>query len=188
MSAAQSLSISFGLLPNHIGPKASSSVVTLLRAPVVLLDCPQRLFQGFSALYARQSLSWVTFLVADSQLKQIVRRISHTEDVLSFPNLMVVAAGVGIIHTVVTLPIDFVKTQCQRFDTNCSTGGTSPPDGRRRCSSSRGRLLNVTRQMFKAHSIRVFYVGFYVRLTQYMLNSIFTVTLLEHLEFLAGKG
>jgi len=133
-----------------------------------------RLFQGFGALYARQSLSWTTFLVADSQLKQCVRSLTGQSTVLTFPYLMFVSFGVGLIHTVVTLPVDCLKTRLQQFNT---------------CSSSAAKWMPrpTVRQILSQYSLGSFYVGFRVRLLQYVINSIFTVALLEHLEYRASQ-
>jgi len=164
LSAKQAVGQSLGLIDVRRGNSSIRKVI-----PVVT----SRLFQGFGALYVRQSLSWATFLIADSQLKQTVRRISGQTEVLSFTYLMVVSCGVGFIHTVVTLPVDCVKTHLQQFssDSQSSARWQQP------------KLTSVVGSIFSKYSIRGFYVGFYVRLFQYMLNSIFTVTLLEHLEF-----
>lgn len=118
------------------------------------------LFRGLSFSYQRQAFSWVSFLVSNHQFKLLALAYYGVEE-LNYVQLMVVALAVGIVNTMATMPFDCVKTHRQMF--------TATPDA-------------SLRSIYRQRGWQGLYVGWQVRLVHYMVNSLFTVPLLDHLE------
>ena len=121
----------------------------------------KELFRGLNALYQRQIVSWISFLVADDKFKAIARRYTEKEE-LNFYNLLCVSFCVGAVNTLTTMPMDCVKTQLQ-MGSILKSGG----------------VFDVMKNTIKKHGITGLYAGWKPQLIKYMINSIFTVTLLE---------
>lgn len=122
------------------------------------------LWQGTSAVWARQVTSWVSFLVADEKFKTWERqRIGKKE--LPFPSLLKVSFCVGAVNTLANMPFDVAKTQLQKD----------------RFMKNEG-LFKTVYKIYQSYGVRGLYLGYQVRMAQYMLQSVFTVTLLEKLE------
>jgi len=137
------------------------------------------LFQGLGAVYARQLISWVSFLAADAKLKGWARRATH-KDYLDFGTLMAVATGVGLINTIAVMPADCIKTKQQQFAPSTRAQAPSPP-----LPSAAPRSLGfvaTARHIYATQGYQGFYVGWRVRFLQYMLNAAFSSALLEWLE------
>lgn len=123
------------------------------------------LFRGTKAVYARQVASWVSFLAADGYFKGIERKKYPEHTTLPMLVLMKVAAQVGAVNTLVNMPFDTAKTRIQQCDSHANTS-----------------IIRVISALFKQHGIKALYAGWQVRMTQYMIQSLFTVTILEKLE------
>ena len=125
------------------------------------------LFRGLNALFPKQIVSWVTFLVADHKIKALIHDLTKTpiSEELSFPALMVAGTAVGAVNTAATLPFDCAKTQLQMHKYLQTTS-----------------LRQAMGTIYNQYGIMGLYRGWQVRMAQYVLHSIFTVTVLEKLE------
>lgn len=123
-----------------------------------------QLFKGLNASYPRQLTAWVIFLVADDKFKSMARQYSGKEE-LSFPMLLAVSFLVGTTNTLTTMPFDCMKTQFQM---------QSPIENR--------GLINAMKYTYKNFGMRGLYAGWQPRMLQYMIQSVFTVSLLDKLE------
>lgn len=121
-------------------------------------------FRGSNAMFPRQLISWVTFLVSDEKLKNRERTLKNSEE-LSFASLMKVALLVGVINTLAIMPFDMVKTNLQKSDHVANSG-----------------LFKTMRQIQSQYGFSAFYRGWQVKMAQYMINSAFSVTALDLLE------
>lgn len=157
--------------PSSALPGSRSRAGRRLGPPAALL-APRELFRGLSAVYVRQVVSWVSFLWADAVGKRAARRLGGCDD-LSTAQLLAVALGVGMFNTALVMPADCVKTQMQMVKTPAFT---SIPG---QCPRS---MRAVTADIWRQHGPRGFYVGWRVRLLQYLLNAALSVALLDHLE------
>lgn len=122
------------------------------------------LYRGIGAVYGRQISSWVSFLVSDKRVKDWERARTNTSQ-LSFGSLMKVSFIVGAFNTLANMPFDVAKTNLQKCDYLQNDG-----------------LLTTLQKIYQTHGIRGLYGGWKPRMVQYMLQSAFTVTLLDRLE------
>lgn len=123
------------------------------------------LYKGTTAVYARQMASWVSFLAADGYFKSIERKKYPDAQYLPFTALMKVAFEVGFVNTIANMPFDVAKTRIQQHN---ATGSVN--------------IFKVMRRVFDESGTKGLYAGWQVRMTQYMVHSIFTVTMLEYFE------
>lgn len=72
--------------------RISHSAETDARCSIREQGVMRYMMRGFTPLLFRQLVSWITFLVADSQCKQSMRQLTH-QDTLSLPALGVVAVA-----------------------------------------------------------------------------------------------
>lgn len=150
-------------------------------------------FKGMSALFLRQTVAWVSFLVPDTELKKLARlrqrekkyHQSGTQpdqcERLSGSTLMLIAAVVGLINTTLVMPIDCVKTNLQKFN---SAHALQDVLGSRKASGDKFNYTarDTCRYIIKTFGYRAFFAGFSVRFIQYLLNSVISVPLIELLE------
>jgi hypothetical protein len=122
------------------------------------------LFRGVGAVYGRQIASWASFLVAQERAKTWEKNRTQTNQ-LSFSSLMRVSLVVGSINTFANMPFDVAKTALQKFD-------HLPNEG----------LLKTVQTVYRAHGVRGLYAGWQARMIQYMIQSAFTVSILDRLE------
>ena len=127
----------------------------------------ETLYRGTQATWIRQNVSWVSFLVADDYFKNIERaKQQPNEKTLPFPSLLKVAFEVGLVNTVANMPFDTAKTRIQAHAS----------------SFKHPNVFSVIRTIFQESGVHGLYAGWRIRMTQYMVQSVFTVTILEHLE------
>lgn len=124
----------------------------------------KEMLRGIQAVYLRQITAWVSFLLTDEKLKNLEKKKIQKED-LPFTSLMKVSFCVGVINTAVNMPFDVVKTQMQKA-------------GHPKQSS----VMHLMKTVYRSSGVRGLYAGWQVRLVQYMVQSVFTVSILEHLE------
>lgn len=124
----------------------------------------KELFRGVGAVYTRQISTWASFLVSDKRVKNWEKRRTNTEE-LSFTSLMKVSFIVGCINTAFNMPFDVAKTSLQKQE-----------------HFSNKHCWNALKTTYIHHGMPGLYAGWKPRMIQYMLQSAFTVTLLERLE------
>lgn len=122
------------------------------------------LYRGLNASYPRQVVSWVTFLASDSKFRSMAQNYKGSEN-LSFLDLLCVSSVVGVTNTLFTQPFDCAKTQLQK---------ASPLEGL--------NLLNAFKSIYSKNGVSGLYAGWQVRMMQYIIQSGFTVTILDKLE------
>lgn len=129
------------------------------------------LYKGLNVTMLRQVVSWLTFLIVHDQLmvwvKSDVGSVSH----LSLYMLLGIGLIEGAINTAVVLPFDCVKTHQQKMN----------------ATENESFALKM-KWIYWHYGIRGLYVGWQARMVQYMINSGFTVAVLESLRagFIAG--
>ncbi|XP_053990325.1 mitochondrial glycine transporter-like isoform X2 [Hylaeus volcanicus] len=126
------------------------------------------IMSGFTPLWARQFVSWVTYLLTDAQCKSFLRHITQTTQ-LNFISLTLTACIVGIVNTLITMPFDAIKTHRQKFIQKNNV---------KMSTYFQSDIVSI----WKIYGLKGFYVGFGLRLCQYFLNAIITVPLLDYLE------
>lgn len=124
----------------------------------------KELYRGLNASYPKQLVTWISFLVADEKCKALAREYTGEKE-LSFKTLLSVSFVVGAINAAITLPFGCIKTQMQMHN-----------------SVKSNTLMSVTTQIYQNNGIKGFYAGWPVKMAQFMLRSVFTVTLFEKLE------
>lgn len=121
-------------------------------------------YLGLNALLPRQLTSWVTFMVADSVFKRRERERIQA-DSLPFSSLIKVSLEVGSVNTLANMPFDVAKTHLQRHNFSGDT-----------------HLFSILRDLYRQNGIVAMYAGWRVRLVQYMIQSLVTVSLLDKLQ------
>lgn len=130
----------------------------------VKTHCFGTLYKGLKITTMRQIATWVTFLVTHDQLMALVKHNNSGTLKLSLVTVGVISVVEGIINTAVILPLDCIKTNQQKEScvVNIST-------------------IETAKSLYHQYGLQGFYVGFEVRLIQYVLHSAFTVAVLENL-------
>ncbi len=121
------------------------------------------LYRAFSAAYFRQITSWVSFLVANKKFKTWEQERTKTKD-LSFLSLMRVAFLVGGVNTAANLPFDVIKSKMQQH------------------KHSNMGFVETAQKIYRTRGMIGFYAAWHVRIVHYMVNSAFTVTILDRVE------
>lgn len=122
------------------------------------------LMRGLNAVFARQMTSWVSFLVADEYFKKQERERTGKKE-LSFASLLRVSFYVGSVNTIANMPFDVLKTQLQQ-------SYYIPNEG----------IIKNFVKIYQRAGLNGLYAGWQVRMVQYMIQSVFTVTMLAKLE------
>lgn len=120
------------------------------------------LFRGMQAVWARQILSWGSFLYTNKKAKEWERKRLQTEE-LPFVSLMRVSLLTGLVNSI-CMPLDVAKTSLQKHN------------------PSSDNLWITLVKIYKDHGIQGLYAGWQPRVMQYMIHSAITVVLLERLE------
>jgi hypothetical protein len=109
---------------------------------------------------------WVycgTYIVV---MRQIVAWVSFlcVQDqlnlILQGASIVIIGSLVGIINTLFTLPFDCIKTHIQS-----------------------GKAQNITQAIHQIKGIKGFYKGITPRMIQYIINAIFTLSVLEKMKY-----
>lgn len=123
------------------------------------------LYRGLKITAIRQVASWVTFLVVHDQLMVWVKVVNGNVLILSLVMVLGVSLIEGAINTAIVHPLDCIKTNQQKIQ-----------------SSKHDNIRGVFEYIYKGYGIRGLYVGWEARMLQYMINSAFTVAVLEGLK------
>lgn len=123
----------------------------------------RELFRGLEPSFWKQNVSWVSFLYLDFKIKLLFKKFRNCE-LLKFSDLLMVSIIVGIGNLFLTTPFDFAKTQIQK------EGHTND------------HTFKVMVNYCKAYGFKILYTGWQFKLIQYIIQSLFTVAALEHLE------
>lgn len=115
----------------------------------------QELTRGLSPVFWRQLTSWVCFLATDEQIKSMERKRTGQSQ-LSLTSLLWVSALVGSINTGVVMPFDGIKTRLQMHS-------HQPVDG----------FIKTLTKTYQSYGLRGVYAGWQMRLTQYVVQSMF---------------
>jgi len=127
----------------------------------------KELFRGLNALMPKQMVSWTTFLVADDKIKRSVHGWTGVpqKEELPFVPLMLAGTAVGVVNSAASLPFDCVKTHLQMYN-----------------HMETPTLRSAFQSIYQQSGVMGFYRGWQTRMTQYILHSVFTVTIMERLE------
>lgn len=122
------------------------------------------LLRGVRACYARQVVSWVSFLVADDVFKRQAKWVTGKKE-LGVADLLVVSSFVGAVNTAANMPFDLVKTRLQMKNPLADK-----------------RVFATMRHILATEGAAALYVGWQMRMVQYIMQSAITVPLLDALE------
>ncbi|CAG9331768.1 unnamed protein product [Blepharisma stoltei] len=126
-------------------------------------------FRGIQPLLFKQTISWVTFLGCTSFFKEITKKYTHKEELL-YSELLIIGAIVGVINTAAVMPLDFAKTQLQKY-------------GEMEGKSTWGVLKKfIDNEKSNIGKIRIVCSGWQFRIVQYIIDACLTVSLLDRLD------
>ena len=143
--------------------KSSGGIKAFLKA--LRRDVVHSLYKGLKITAIRQVASWVTFLVVHDQLMVGVKMYNGNVLSMSLVVLLCVSLIEGSINTLVVQPLDCIKTNQQKLK-----------------ASGRDSIRGIFEHIYIEYGIRGFYVGWVARMVQYMINSGFTIAVLEGLK------
>jgi hypothetical protein len=142
---------------------SSGGIKTFLK--VLRRNALHSLYKGLSITAFRQVVSWVTFLVVHDQLMVWVKAYHGNGASMSLIMLLGISLIEGAINTAVVQPLDCIKTNQQKIK-----------------ASGRDSIWGKFKHIYSEYGIRGLYVGWEVRVAQYMINSGFAATALEALK------
>lgn len=148
----------------------SKGVITFFKTSV-RVGVVSQLYKGLNISLVRQVTSWTVFLVVHDQLMLFVKAMNIPPNELPVLWLLGVAFVEGGVNTLVVQPLDCLKTHIQKVD---SIQGYS--------------ILSIFSLVFKQYGFRGLYIGWQVRLFQYMVHALFTISVLEHLKQICYGG
>lgn len=120
---------------------------------------------GINAVFARQVVSWVSFLAANAKFAEWERQKYPDRKQMSYFSLMKVGLEVGVVNTACVMPFDTAKTLLQKASPEKNCG-----------------IVSIMRKVIRKDGVRGLYAGWQLRLAQYVLHSFFTVPVLDRLE------
>jgi len=119
------------------------------------------LFAGSKPYYARQAISWATWLVCEEKFKQFAKKYTECEE-LSIYSLISVSMGISVVNTAVTLPPDRIKTLLQKPNPTLTK-----------------KLWPGLCHVVKTQGLRSLWVGWQLRLGHSVVSTLGTVYLLQ---------
>lgn len=143
--------------------KSSGGIKAFFKA--LRRDALHSLYRGLKITAVRQVASWITFLVVHDQLMEWVKANNGSVLNMSLTFLLGVSLIEGAINTAVVQPLDCIKTNQQKIK-----------------AVNRESIRSIFAHIYNGYGVRGFYVGWEARMIQYMINSGFTVAVLEALK------
>lgn len=122
------------------------------------------LYRGATALYARQTLSWGSFMIITERAKGWERARTGKE-ILDPPSLLIAGAISGGLNTALIMPIDGVKTAMQCHQ-NRSTSG----------------IVATAKKIYGEYGLKGLYAGWQPRMAQFMIHATIITAVLEELK------
>lgn len=127
-------------------------------------DVIHSLYKGLKITAFRQVATWVTFFVVHDQLMIWVKAYNGSTTNMPIMILFAVCLTEGISNTIIVQPLDCIKTNQQKIK-----------------ALNHNSISSLFKHIYNGYGVRGFYVGWEARMLQYMINSGFTVVLLESL-------
>jgi hypothetical protein len=120
------------------------------------------LFCGLEVSFFRSAISWVSFLVIEENIRRSVlaKRQSLTGEP-TIPEQIFIGTVCGVLNSVITLPLDAVKTQIQRRPEGLSI-------------NDRRQISQTFKHLVKIHGVSGLYAGFQFKLPHYVIVAILT--------------
>ena len=136
------------------------------------------LFKGFTPYFIKQVVAWTTFLQADAFYKNQIRKIFSIPDKEMITGYKFVLCGVLISITTIffVMPFDNIKTYLQKYNLEVVDG--------RKVEKSKNHIsiLSSIKKIYQKAGAMGFFTGWRVKLTVHLINSSFTVALLEYVD------
>jgi len=125
----------------------------------------QEIFRGFTPLFSRQIVAWVSFLQADLAVKTFLRRSLNIQPGEAIPSKYLLPGSfcVAAANTLAVMPFDALKTWMQRVDPSSS-------------------MVVALKQIYEQGGVKGYFVGWRLRFMMYLFHAIFTVDIIERLE------
>lgn len=133
----------------------------------------QDMFKGLTVSMTRSSVSWVSYLLAESKIRETVinseLRTNKNNPSLSIPEKILVGGLGGIINGLCTLPFDTIKTNVQKEG---ALDKTSIRD-----------MYEIGRNSVRSHGfLKGLYPGFLPRLIHYSIVGIITSDIISRVD------
>lgn len=122
------------------------------------------LYRGFWVVCARQIVSWITFLSVHDGMMFFVKNILYIQK-MTVGTVFLVSLSEAVVNTAFILPIDKIKSSLQKIHAH-------------------QKIKDEIFYTYKNFGIKGFYVGYYVRLIQYMINACGLIWVLEYFRLL----
>jgi hypothetical protein len=131
------------------------------------------LFKGSTVSILRSAASWVSYLVAESSIRDKVAELSPRIDKnnprLPLTEQLIVGIFGGIINCICTLPFDTIKTNIQKEEN--------------RENMTYKEMWVTTKRLLKDHGvIRGLYPGFFIKLIHYSIVGVITSDIIQKVD------
>jgi hypothetical protein len=131
-------------------------------------DLSKSMFAGLTPFFYRNLVSWTSFLYFDYLFKKMFRsklNISNQVGLDSF-SLLQISLLVGVANITSVMPLDILKTLKQQHSKEFA----------------KATLLDMAKRVYRESGFKGFYYGWQPRMAQYLIQSVFTVPILDKLE------
>ena len=136
------------------------------------------LFKGFTPYFTKQVVAWTTFLQADAFYKSQIRRIFEIQDKEMIKGMKFVLCTMLISMTtiLIVMPFDNIKTYLQKYNLEVVEG--------RKVEKQRKHISipSAIKRIYEKAGVTGFFTGWRVKLLVHLINSSFTIALLEYLD------
>jgi len=126
----------------------------------------KELFRGLFINIIRQNVSWLVWLETDAWSRMYIRKkynIGTYEKSIPFMKMLPIALLTSIVNVLAVMPFDMLKTNVQKEE----------PDN----------VKTLIQKYAHRKGIKYLFVGWRVRLVQYFIQNVFTMNMLESMEF-----
>lgn len=145
----------------------------LLRTKKSHLPLYRDLYKGTSASLLRSTVSWCSYLVPESIIRdEVSRRYGHNGGQVTLSWNCAIGCVSGIINGLCTLPIDTIKTQVQQEAHETTVSVRS--------------MVEIGRKLVNQHGITGLYRGFCVRLLHYSMIGAITGNVIAQVDAIWG--
>ena len=124
------------------------------------------LFSGLNATFCRNTISWVSYLVAEERIRHLVVANKYANDEsVSIMDQLVIGTFSGMLNCFITLPFDSVKTQIQKKDSVKTTG-----------------IMRTMQLIVDTKGLAGLYSGWQFRLPSYIIVAIITSSNIQRID------
>ena len=130
------------------------------------------LFRGLNVTFYRNAISWASFLIIEERIRnRVLLNKSHNLSQVTILDQLTIGTLSGIINSVITLPLDTIKTQFQKKDDSFKHG-----------------IFNAMRHIVAKKGVLSLWNGWQYRLPSYVIVAIITSSNIQKIDKIWNDG